>query len=542
MNATAGKYRDRNPDIRAAGKLIQLKGSAKECISPTDSGRKTPDVVKKFQGTKSLSRPGPGQERIFHARAGDANEASTKTHGISTKPSLSAGGLANPPSQTLFNELRQEKKESLYASKQRAPLGRSHDQTGGLPTGLNPLETSFGQPTIIDGSAAEMVNPNKTRTEIDLESTQGQNLYKKSHNSFEVGEMVDREYNWTKVNKGSSFGVPTPHDNDGIDVKKSLQWLHETEMQKGDKLVSKRVDTFREKTQPQLGRVHDPIKDTLKVGKNHVYGIKAKPDPYGAGDLLHQRDKQNFLRGKDRQRGAIAAVRHHLKRANFANFSNLGAAFCHYDKDDSGKIDADELRQVCVQFKLPVDDEMIRLVMDWCDADGDGQIDYDEFVSFLNWHQPIPSPPGRPGFTRQIDKSGNDYKTSSQTINAVVGGGITQEFRTHGVPTIRSDLPAPRIRRLDDRKSYGDESSAYGLVNPSVYSNHGVYEEDFFQRRSPSEIKTVLTGIGVDMTEDVFQELWRRAAQLDVNGAVSVESFRTIMDEAEYQQQPETIS
>ena len=142
--------------------------------------------------------------------------------------------------------------------------------------------------------------------------------------------------------------------------------------------------------------------------------------------MLHQRDKQNFLRGKDRQRGAIAAVRHHLKRANFANFSNLGAAFCHYDKDDSGKIDADELRQVCVQFKLPVDDEMIRLVMDWCDADGDGQIDYDEFVSFLNWHQPIPSPPGRPGFTRQIDKSGNDYKTSSQTINAVVGGGITQ--------------------------------------------------------------------------------------------------------------------
>ena len=70
----------------------------------------------------------------------------------------------------------------------------------------------------------------------------------------------------------------------------------------------------------------------------------------------------------------------------------------------------------------------------------------------------------------------------------------------------------------------------------------------------------MLTGIGVDMTEDVFQELWRRAAQLDVNGAVrkililkktifpsllfqvSVESFRTIMDEAEYQQQPETIS
>ena len=62
------------------------------------------------------------------------------------------------------------------------------------------------------------------------------------------------------------------------------------------------------------------------------------------------------------------------------------------------------------------------------------------------------------------------------------------DYRRYGVPTIRTDLPAPRIRRVDDRKNYGDESDAYGLVNPSVFSLKGVYEKDFLLPRSKEEV------------------------------------------------------
>ena len=62
------------------------------------------------------------------------------------------------------------------------------------------------------------------------------------------------------------------------------------------------------------------------------------------------------------------------------------------------------------------------------------------------------------------------------------------DFRRYGVPTIRTDLPAPRIRRVDDRKNYGDESDAYGLVNPSVFSLRGVHEKDFLIPRSKQEV------------------------------------------------------
>lgn len=62
------------------------------------------------------------------------------------------------------------------------------------------------------------------------------------------------------------------------------------------------------------------------------------------------------------------------------------------------------------------------------------------------------------------------------------------DYRRYGVPTIRTDLPAPRIRRVDDRKNYGDESDAYGLVNPSLFSQKGVYEKDFLLPRSREEV------------------------------------------------------
>ena len=62
------------------------------------------------------------------------------------------------------------------------------------------------------------------------------------------------------------------------------------------------------------------------------------------------------------------------------------------------------------------------------------------------------------------------------------------DYRTYGVPTIRTDLPAPRIRRVDDTKNYGDESDAYGLVNPSIYSTYGVSEKDFLKARPKEEV------------------------------------------------------
>ena len=114
-----------------------------------------------------------------------------------------------------------------------------------------------------------------------------------------------------------------------VQTRRFFYFLHSD---KAAQIVSKRVDDFRERNIPQVGVVHDPIKETLKVDSDHTYGIMVAPDEFGAGDLIHMRDATNFLRGRDRQRGILAAVRQNLKKANYQNFRDLKEAFAFYDK------------------------------------------------------------------------------------------------------------------------------------------------------------------------------------------------------------------
>lgn len=60
-------------------------------------------------------------------------------------------------------------------------------------------------------------------------------------------------------------------------------------------------------------------------------------------------------------------------------------------QDKSGKISLAELREVCIQFNLPVEPELLESLFSYCDVDGDGQINYEEFANFLNWKDKMSS-------------------------------------------------------------------------------------------------------------------------------------------------------
>lgn len=55
--------------------------------------------------------------------------------------------LLNPPQKTLFQGKLQELSEAVYASSQKAPVGRSHDQLVRLPTWCND-KTTYGVKTV----------------------------------------------------------------------------------------------------------------------------------------------------------------------------------------------------------------------------------------------------------------------------------------------------------------------------------------------------------------------------------------------------------
>ena len=58
-------------------------------------------------------------------------------------------------------------------------------------------------------------------------------------------------------------------------------------------------------------------------------------------------------------------------------------AFADIDRDGSGRIDRDELEAALKRWKVPLDGQKLSQLVSSCDADGDGQIDYKEFVDGL---------------------------------------------------------------------------------------------------------------------------------------------------------------
>ncbi|KFQ49157.1 EF-hand domain-containing family member B, partial [Pelecanus crispus] len=555
-----------------AGKLLPTGDTAASCLTEVLPRPITPATVRKFRNT---TNPAPGVERIFYGRADDPDIAAHLTHGIESRSSVSAASLINPLPKTNFQQKIQDKKEAIYLSNRQASLGRTHDNSPMLPKGLDIINTTFGTKVIQDVSAGELINPPKTFEEVDKESREGHDLYIVSHNDYYAGEAINRKYDSPNFSKSFVYGIETPHFKDGRSVSKSLNWLYDLQLKRAAKIVSKRSDDFKEKFQPQLGKVLDPIAETLNVPPGHTFGMLLRPDEYGVGHLLHCCVPCEFLHGKDRERALLTAVRQGLKKAHYENFDMLLEAFRHYDKSGDGMIDKDNLRKSCFQLNLNLDDELLDSLFDCCDLDKDGLINYVEFANFLNWKnktavkefeekiitkgKKLDAPvlpedtktndepllkqedlvleePGSSESTpkmlaRSADRVFANYRTTSSQYNAVVGGLPTTCYPVCGVPTIRSDIPAPRLRRISDRTNYGDEANAYVVLFPSVFSQKGVYESDFFKTRPKAEIAQILRNIGVNISDERFEEIWKQACMKHQKEEVCVESIRNVLDE-----------
>ncbi|XP_023658401.1 EF-hand domain-containing family member B isoform X2 [Paramormyrops kingsleyae] len=557
----------------------------------------TPPAIKKFLNT---TRPEVGATRVFYGKAGDPDIASALRHGVRTKASVNGGLVINPKPKTVCQHRLQQLQEASYFSNSSAPLGRSHDQRSTLPQGLDPSTTAFGVKSTQSVKAAVIINPLKTPEQVKKESEEGHQLYIRSHHAYSVGERISRNYNWSHVRGDCRFGLSTPHYNDGRRVAKSLCWL-----QHEGKLISVRYDDFRKRTQPQTRKVHDPIAETLIVPENHTFGILSSSDKFGVGDILYQGLPEGGLRGTNKRRSLVIAVRQHLKRDRFHSFTPLLQAFKHFDKNGEGFINKGDLQDACGMFNLDLSSPALDALMEICGKNEGGQIDFLEFFNLLNWRDnlavkeseeqiltgeqprrtahadshsdrpqrartaaasgawtrhedleqthvdgtlrtpgvrtrtapsrpaqnraqpagPEPCPAGRP---RTVPSRS---MASSSMMHAVVGGPICDNARTYGVPTVRTDLAAPRLKRVGDRTNYGDASTAHELLHPTIYSQKGIPEEVLFTPRTKDEISQIFRNLGVDISEAVFEEAWKLASMTHPGGKVCVEVFRNVLKE-----------
>ena len=522
-----------------AGKLFARSGSVKECFQ--------------FEGLKD-----------FENRYVTPSYVPKITHGRRSNTSDPAGLLINPTPASRFQQHVKNLKEQYYKNR-IYPLGKVREPIAYKGSSDVPSnQTLYGISTVLDEPAGLLINPPKSCKQVNSESSIGHENYVTTHKDYFSGEMVNRKYNWGDKNpKSIRFGIETPHYNNGKNMAQSLNWMYKNSENRKTYLVSKHLDSYRKRFQPVIGKSCDPMADTLKVGPDHTFGLVNPPDECGVGDLIHMRGEKNFLAAKDVERGWVACIRHHLKQANYHNFNDLKSAFQHYDYDNKGYIDAEKLRDVCWKFNLPIDNKLLSSLMQYCayennNAPGESKnlkIDYVKFVNFLNWedkfysllpecvseHQKIMPTERVKRLQKQIDKAmTNHFTTSSLIGQGVEKTSLFKEKRTFGIPTIRSDLPAPRLRRISDNVNYGDESDVHGLICPSLLSTYGVFERDMFKQRSKDEIRAVFENAGVKMSPKTFEETWQLALQWSANNLtrcrenqVSVEAFRAVLDNAQ---------
>ena len=86
-------------------------------------------------------------------------------------------------------------------------------------------------------------------------------------------------------------------------------------------------------------------------------------------------------------------------------------------------------------------------------------------------HFQVNIPPGTDGDPTS-PPTASEYRSSSEVIQTVGGAPPDHTHHTFGVPTIRSDLPAPRIKRVGDSKVcvYVCECIAIVQVNILMYT------------------------------------------------------------------------
>ena len=163
-----------------------------------------------------------------------------------------------------------------------------------------------------------------------------------------------------------------------------------------------------------------------------------------------------------------------------------------------GVIGIESLQELFFQFGVPLEEDMLKMLISWCRVpDTTDLVHYPLLLHYINWKDSLPSdklnsttigsipsvqlaskmaagsstedatgkdqqamspkevivksPPSQKQDQPVLVRTpGGSYRTSSQVIGATVGNISNARYPTCGVPTIRADKAAPRIKRVSD--------------------------------------------------------------------------------------------
>lgn len=113
--------------------------------------------------------------------------------------------------------------------------------------------------------------------------------------------------------------------------------------------------------------------DELKTGLKEIPEINISEDDFMQAMQVMDANQNNLIDYTE----FIAAC---LQSYNYLKENHLRSAFAYFDKDDSGTISQDELRDCLHGEDFTLTEDQINDLLKGVDQNNDGQIDYTEFI------------------------------------------------------------------------------------------------------------------------------------------------------------------
>ena len=116
--------------------------------------------------------------------------------------------------------------------------------------------------------------------------------------------------------------------------------------------------------------------EELKLGLKKIPGINLNLDDLGKAMTMIDTNQNGLIDYTE----FIAACLHSY---NYLKESHLRSAFSYFDKDGSGTISREELRQCLQRDDFTLKDEEVDNLLNGVDANDDGEVDYNVFMEMM---------------------------------------------------------------------------------------------------------------------------------------------------------------
>lgn len=98
--------------------------------------------------------------------------------------------------------------------------------------------------------------------------------------------------------------------------------------------------------------------------------------------------------------------------------------------------------------------------------------------------------------------------------------------RVFGLPSIRTDVPVPKLVTIANTVNYGEEADARHLLFPARATHMGITESHYLAPQSKESIKEYLARANIKVSDDECDAIFSMASEHDgTPGAACMETF-----------------